>query len=472
MTSHTIYYSLPISLQNMVCSAYGLQQRSIRYGGGFRDRLRWLLSSDYSSREEIDRYQNVQLAALVHHAYETVPHYRQILDSYGLNPGEIQDQSDLKKLPILTKEDVVSKFDQLISRAFRKRSARKAKTSGTTGTALSFLTTRAAIEFQWAVWWRHRHRFGIEPGTKHLNFTGKPIAANSQQQPPFWRWNYPMSQALIGMQHISPSKVKPLIDFINSEKFAFFSGYPSLIHSFAALAEEAGLSISEKPGCIFLGAEGVDENQKSVIEEVTGAVVTDQYGFSEGCGNASRCEHGVYHEDWEFGLLEGVDAEVLPDGSQRARIVATGFANYAFPFIRYEVGDVGVWAPDDYCCPCGRNSRVLFRIEGRSEDYIVTPEGARIMRFDYIFKETTGVRMAQVVQRELGAILVRVVPRPDYSRSDNEKIVRMVRDCISPTIAVDIEVVKEIPSGRSGKFRPVVSELVPKLKATNGSGAT
>jgi phenylacetate-CoA ligase len=387
--------------------------------------------------------------------------------AYGVTPSDVTCRDDLQKLPILTKEDVVQAGSQLLSSNYPRREVRRAQTSGTTGTALSFLTTRKAIEFQWAVWWRHRSRFGIEPGTKHLNFTGKPVAANVQQHPPFWRWNYPMSQALIGMQHISASKVGALVDFINSERFTFFSGYPSLIHSFAALAEDERLTLTAGPKCIFLGAEGVDEQQRTVVENFTGAVVTDQYGFSEGCGNASRCEHGFFHEDWEFGVLEGTEGETLEDGRQRAKLVGTGFANYAFPFIRYEIGDIGIWAPKAFQCPCGRQGRVLLAIEGRSEDYILTPEGTQIRRFDYLFKDTQGVRVAQVVQRLPGSILIRLVPRPNYSQADNAKIFRMVRDWISPSLAVDIEVVTEIPRGPSGKFRPVISELDAQQNGRN-----
>lgn len=43
---------------------------------------------------------------------------------------------------------------------------------------------------------------------------------------------------------------------------------------------------------------------KSEIENVLNCKVTDQYGFAEGCGNASRCENDLFHEDFESGILE------------------------------------------------------------------------------------------------------------------------------------------------------------------------
>jgi phenylacetate-CoA ligase len=293
----------------------------------------------------------------------------------------------------------------------------------------------------------------------HVNFTGKRVVPQSQVTPPYWRWNWPMRQALINMQQITPAKAPAIVDFLRRGDFVFYSGYPSILHALALLMEEQGLSFTEAPSCIFLGAENVQDFQKRDLERTFGGRVTDQYGLSEGCANASRCEHDNYHEDWEFSLLECVDPQPSPGGGICGRIVATGFANDAFPFIRYETGDYGVWMPDDYRCPCGRQSRVIKAIDGRVEDYVVTPEGLRVMRFDYLFKETEGVKEAQVVQSRLGEIVIKIVPRARYTNADAALIVQGVRDWISPTLDVNIELVDHIERSASGKFRPVCSNI-------------
>ena len=58
--------------------------------------------------------------------------------------------------------------------------------------------------------------------------------------------------------------------------------------------------------------------------------------------------------------------------------MATGFTNTAFPFINYLVGDSATWAPPDFKCPCGRNSQVIYSIDGRNEDYVLASNGNRI----------------------------------------------------------------------------------------------
>jgi phenylacetate-CoA ligase len=102
---------------------------------------------------------------------------------------------------------------------------------------------------------------------------------------------------------------------------------------------------------------------------------------------------------------------------------------------------------------------VLERIEGRMDDFVVTPEGGRIMRFDYLFKDTPSVREAQVVQHRSGAITLRLARRPDYDTGTEAFLRGEVARWISPTLAVEFEYVDAIPRERNGKFRAVLSHL-------------
>lgn len=453
------YRMLPVPLQNLACSVYGFRERRVRLSRYFWDRYEWLLNTEGASPEQIRSYQDEQVARLIEHAYNTVPYYRRVMDERGLKPTDIASVQDLRKLPVVTKEDVLQNKEDFISRAFDRRQLVPRKTSGTTGTALRFFKSKEAVAFQWAVWWRHRTRFGFRPLTWHLNFTGRPAVPPSQASPPYWRWNLPMRQALISMQQLRADRIAELAKFVDSHRFPYFVGYPSFLHMFANLLEDQGIELKSHPYYVFLGAENTYDFQRETIERVLKTRVTDQYGFAEGAGNASKCEYDVYHEDWEFGVLECEDPTLMGDGSTRGKIVATGFSDYGFPFIRYEVGDTAVWAPPGYQCRCGRHSRVILRIEGRTEDYVITPEGMRVMRFGYLFKDTESIKEAQVVQREEGSIVIRLVKRETYSSFVEDHIRNQVRNWISPSLKVYFEYVDEIPRSSSGKFRAVVSEL-------------
>ncbi|MEZ4407171.1 MAG: hypothetical protein R3A52_11915 [Polyangiales bacterium] len=455
-----LYARLPIPLQNAACTAYGLRERRARYGPEFHRRLESLEASDRWSRGDIDAYQDEQVAALVRHAYQHVPFYRARMKALGLTPADVRSRADLPKLPILTKEDVRQNRAALVAVNADPRRLRHSHTSGTTGKSLQFEVTADSQAFQWAVWWRHRRRFGLRVGDLHANFMGKLVVPPSQSRPPFWRWNWAFHQALIPMQQVTPEKVRALVAFLEEHPFVFWSGYPSIHHALARAALDAGLTMRHPPRAIVTGAENLLEVQRRDLERFTGAVVADQYGFSEGCGNASQCaEAQRYHEDFEFSVLECVDPEPLPDGRTLGKIVCTGFSCWEFPFLRYEVGDWGVWSREDDPCPCGRHSRAIERVEGRADDYVLTPEGSRIMRFDYLFKDSHEVRECQVVQERLGEIVLRVVRRPGYSVADERALLDEVRRWISPSIEVRFDYVPVIAREASGKFRAVKSCL-------------
>ncbi len=453
-----VYPRLPIFLQNAACWYYGTKQARVRFGREFYQRLQELLESEKWSAAEIEAYQNEKLRALILHAYENVPYYRERWKNLKLSPTDIRSREDLPKLPILTKEDVRQNFDRLVSKKAPKHELIFRHTSGTTGKALHFYVTKPAIAFQWAVWWRHRIRFCVQPGAWHANFTGKRVVPLDQSTPPYWRWNKPLHQALLTMHHLTPDKISSVVEFLNSRDFEFYSGYPSIIHMLALHAAACGLILKSPPSAIFTGAENMLDFQRRDIQKLTGATLTDQYGCSEGCGNASHCPEFVYHEDFEFGILEGVE---LQPGNSAKSILCTGFSCDAFPFIRYEVGDTGVWDESGKPCPCGRRSKVMLRIDGRKDDYVITPEGTRIMRFDYVFKDVMNVKEVQIVQEQLGEITVRTVRRQGYGTKDEAEISREIERWISPTLKVRFEYVQEIERERNGKFRAVRSRLKP-----------
>jgi len=451
-----VYPRLPVFLQNAACWYYGKKEARLRFGPEFDRRLKELVDSEKWTSSEIEAYQNEKLRALIRYAYESVSYYRERWKSLKISPADIQCREDLAKLPVLTKEDVRQNFGRLVSEKVSRQELVFRHTSGTTGKALHFYVTKPSIAFQWAVWWRHRLRFGVEPGAWHANFTGKRVVPLGQQSPPYWRWNRPLHQALLTMHHLTPDKIASVLDFLEAQRFEFFSGYPSIIHMLALHATETGLILHSRPRAVFTGAENMLDFQRRDIQRFTGAILTDQYGCSEGCGNASQCPEFVYHEDFEFGIIEGVERE---PGTPAKSVLCTGFASNAFPFIRYEVGDNGVWQDEKVSCRCGRNSKVLLRIEGRTDDYVITPEGARIMRFDYAFKDALNVKEVQIVQEHLGEVIVRLVCRPDYTSKDESQISREIQRWISPRMTVRFEHVGEIERDANGKFRAVVSRL-------------
>jgi phenylacetate-CoA ligase len=457
-TLESIYRRLPIPLQQLACSLQGYSKARVRLGSRFLRKLEELSVSEWWTSAEIAAYQDERLRGLVRHAYQNVPFYRERMQDLSLVPSDIRGRDDLPKLPILTKEDVRRHCERLVADGVERRRLLPGFTGGTTGTALRFYSSPDTVAFQWAVWWRHRQRFGLSPEDWHVNFTGKLVAPSEQKHPPYWRWNVPMRQLLFGMQHLTAEKAPAFLDCLAHHAFPFWAGYPSIIHAFVQAAAEIGAPIPSPPRVVVTGAETLLAHQRRDIEQATGATLTDQYGLAEGCGNASQCAAGNYHEDFEFGILECVDGAPT-DGGRRGRVVCTGLADLDFPFLRYDVGDLAIFRDAPSRCPCGRESAVLTAIEGRADDAILTPEGLHISAFDYVFDDTPRVKECQIVQERPGAITVRVVKRPAYAQADEDFIRAEIARWISPSLVTHFEYPARIEREPNGKFRAVKSLL-------------
>ena len=459
----SIYKRLPVRVQSHACWLYGYNFARRTYNKDYYQKLEWLKESERWSTSEIEAYQNEELRKLIKEAYENVHYYRELMDRLKLKPSDVRNIYDLPKLPILKKEDIRNNLEKFVSKKTNKRDMLFRHTSGTTGKSLHFYTNKETETLQWAIWWRHRNRFGMTNDSQHVNFRAQLLTPADQEKPPFWRWVTPMKQVVINMAHLIPSKIEYIVDFLNQNYFEFYTANPSFIHILCATAIEKGLQLTTPPRIIFMGAENTLDFQKRCIEEFTGALITDQYGSMEGCANASQCENGLYHEDFELGAIECVDPESLSNGRYKGRIIGTGFKCHGFPFVRYEIGDIGTWQDPALKCQCGRHSKTMLGIEGREDDYVLTPEGRRISRFDWIFDDAQNCIEAQVVQEELGKIKVFIVRRAAYSSKDEKYILRQARKWISNSLEIEFVYVPEIERGPNGKFRLVKSVLRPPL---------
>ena len=454
-----IYENSPWWWQDVMVSVRGWLDKRARLGAFFWKKLAWLQKTQFWTKAEIANYQNHQLRELIDFVYENVPFYRERFDACGVKPEDIQTREDLKKLPVLTKEELIAGINagRFPAQSPATKGVIWCGTSGSTGKALRFCAEQEFEQWHWAVWWRHRMRFGVKPGDRFATFTGtrgKHVVPFGQKNPPFWRESFWTNQTVFGMQYITPQYVGAIVDKLNRENYAYYAGYPSIIASLAEFILEQGLELKRKPKVIFTGAERLQEKQREVMKKVFNCTITDQYGFTEGAANASRCECGNYHEDFEYGILE---VEPIEGNPEVGMVLGTGFSSKVFPLIRYKVGD--------YCemgektCPCGRHSRVFKAFEGRMEDKVVTREGAKISRIDYIFKNTVGIKEAQIVQEKVGEIIIRLVPRSANWEEDKRRLLENVHHCLGLTMEVKFEVVEELERTNTGKFKAVVSKL-------------
>lgn len=457
MKFYSLYSRMPIFIQNIMCSIFGYKEARVRFNQDFKIFLSQLNKTDLANLFEINQIKKKNLINSLLNAKKHIL-YKDIMLDISEDMINNDPFAVLSKLPVINKDDIRS-FD--ISK-IKKSDDIVLSTSGTSGKALSICKDKKSIAMQWAIWFRHRSRFNIKFKDLSVNFTGKPIVPSTQTKPPFWRYNAAQNQYFVSSQHINSENINDIVNFLNSIKPSFYSGYPSILSDLSRLALSKGLSlnIDSKPKVIFSGAENMYEHQQNIIEKWTDAVITDQYGLTEGNCNFSKCEHGYYHEDFEFCHLELDNVEILPDNSMKGHLIGTAFYNESMPLIKYNTGDIAVFSSPSFKCPCGRESRVILSVEGRADDYIITPDGRRVMRFGYLFRDTFEAIEAQVIQEKPKEIIIRTVLSGvgDYKNFET-KVEQQFNDHISQDMKLIFEYVDHIEKSPTGKFKAVLNKM-------------
>jgi phenylacetate-CoA ligase len=138
--------------------------------------------------------------------------------------------------------------------------------------------------------------------------------------------------------------------------------------------------------------------------------------------------------------------------------VVTDLTQSAFPYVRYDSGDIGALSPSP--CGCGMQTRILRGIEGRSDDLIITPRGRKVGRLSHVTKPGRGIQESQIVQTHVDRVVIRVVPAPDFDPTSMHDVVRVAHDLLGEEMRVDWEVVDRIPRTSRHKFKHVVRECV------------
>lgn len=453
MNLERVYLRLPVTLQHLACSLEGWRLQHSRFNADFSALLAEAEGRARLSDDEVIACRDERLHRFVQHAATTVPYYRRWFRQHGVDPQAIRTLDDLAVLPILTKAEVQQHYADFVSEAVPEKERIIAHTSGTTGGGLRFATTLSAVQQQWAVWWRYRRAHGLQPATWCGYFGGRSVVPLAQSQPPFWRYNYPGRQLMFSGYHLKPENPAAYVAELRRQQPLWLHGYPSLLALLAAYVLETNCDLGYQVCWITIGAENLLPQQAELIERAFGVRPRQHYGMAEAVANISECERGALHVDEDFAAVEFLPN---PHGAGH-KIIGTNFTNPALPLLRYDVQDLAVM--DDSSCACGRPGRIVSSIDGRQEDYIILPNGARLGRLDHIFKDLVNIQEAQIVQRQPGEMTIRVVRSRAYTAADEKMLLAETRQRVGGDLKISIEYVDRLERSRSGKLRFVVSEI-------------
>ena len=452
-----IYERLPIFAQNAACTVAGIQRAYTRYRPIFHRRLAELQGSVDLPLGELHKQQWTQLEKLVNRSRQFVPQYRDLPPASTASDPLEAIRETLAQIPALDKESYRENSQDFVASDIPNREILRGKTSGTTGTALPLYSTVSTVAAEYATVWRLRSAHGVGIQDHHLTFNGQLIVPVRQVNSPYWRSNYFQNQVLFSIYHMTVRNQEAYVNAIHSTKAVYVDGYPSALYQAAQMMLELGKPVPRgQLKAIFTSSESLLAYQREVIEEAFGARVWDRYGTAEFAVSMTACSERNLHVDMEFCIVE-VDVIEETEDYVRGPLLVTGLANNVTPFLRYRIGDSGTRLKRP--CPCGRAGDVFRDVDGRNDDFVITPEGQKIGRLDHIFKDQRDLIEAQIRQEHPDSIDVLFVPGSQYGPGSDQALTREIRSRLGETINIRLLPVDAIPREANGKFRAVKSSV-------------
>lgn len=439
-----IYERAPVCLQNLMCSVKGWEIKKRRYNTSFFLELENYERGVYKPEQELYNF----LLAIRY-----VPNYQYLIDDSLLiqsNDNKRGVYKFMQSLPIIDKNYVKEHFYDFVNTQYAGKQFLM-HTSGTTGGGLVFPYSVEMENKQWAVWWRYRRSHGIDLDTWCGWFGGRAIIPPLNKHYPFWRINYPGKQIMFSSYHLNESTVKYYHSEILKRKLTWLHGYPSSLTRIAFLIIDNGLSPIDNISIITTGGENLLDYQINMMRQAfPNALVRNHYGLSEGVANFSQNVNGDWIVDDDFCYVEFIP--VSDNNPNVCRIIGTGFSNLAFPLVRYDTGDIAIveWK---------NGIPIVKSIDGRKDDYISLPNGVKLGRLDFILKKQTCIKEAQIHQKQIDLIEIKVVKGNRYSLNDEKALLDEAYSRFGKNMKIDIVYVDKIERTKSGKLRFVISDI-------------
>lgn len=417
--------------------------------------------SQWFSKEEFTTYQTKKLREIILHAYINVPYYNELFSKINLRPEDFKSLSDLKKLPVLSKEDLKNNFIKLQAKNKNKFKPKLMSTSGTSGESLKFLADKPSNILEFVYYWRYWGWAGYRLDDRFAEFSSYYFMKKNKPSDLYY-FNRSTNRLLLNSLSISVNNAGLFVDIIRKYKPLFLKGLPSVLYYFALFLKERNINdLNFK--AIFTTGEMLLENQRNLIEKIFSCKIYDSYGHMERAIAISECPAGGMHINPEYGVLEPIEIQ-KQNGVKLAKVIGTSLHNYSMPLLRYEVGDL-VELEEEKRCACGREMPLVRRINGRQEDVIIRPDGGIVTTLFIVFNVIPDLEFGQIIQESIDEIVVKITKNDNFTKDKEEILLNYIRKFTGNDMKIYVDYVPKdsLITNNGNKFKKIVSKLDKKL---------
>ncbi|WP_304131947.1 phenylacetate--CoA ligase family protein [Mesonia mobilis] len=289
-------------------------------------------------------------------------------------------------LPILTKKDLQQPLKDRLSEGYSEKNVYVNKTSGSSGHPFVFAKDKFCHALTWSIIFDRFGWFGLDFNSSfQARFYGIPLDKIGYYKERLK--DKLASRYRFSIFDLSDKKLQSFLKEFYKKKFDYINGYTSSIVLFAKFLKRKNLILKEVCPTLkvcVVTSEMLLPDDKKLLENQLGIPVVNEYGASE----LDLLAYQNPNDEWvlnnESLYIEIVDENnrPLPYGSE-GKIIVTSLYNKAHPFIRYELGDVGVIS--EKSTP---KHQFLQKLTGRTNDVAKLPSGKVVpgLTFYYVTK--------------------------------------------------------------------------------------
>ncbi len=289
-------------------------------------------------------------------------------------------------LPIMTKKDLQKPLAERLSDGFSVKNVYINKTSGSSGDPFVFAKDKYCHALTWSTIFNRFGWFGMDFNSSlQARFYGIPLdfIGNTKERIKDFlshRYRFPIFD-------LSDAFLETVLVKFQNKKFDYINGYTSSIVLFAKFLRKKNLvltSICPSLKCCVVTSEMLFEEDKILMKKQFGVPIINEYGASELDIIAFQNTNNEWQVNSETLFVEILDEynNILPYGKE-GRIVITSLYNKAHPFIRYDIGDIGILDEKSSI-----KTPILKKLIGRTNDVALMPSGKKSpgLTFYYITK--------------------------------------------------------------------------------------
>jgi len=419
----------------------------------------------YRPLGEILARQQRRVRAIVRHAWESVPYYREAMDAAGLAPDDFRAAEDLALLPAATGDELAEAPRRFLSTRHPPERSLVLRGSGTTGRPKEVSYSTGALFIALAHGQRQREVLARFVGRRfgYREMTAQRSGSVGHQLRAFYEKHSWVPRAVeLTRAHLDLDRdfeaAARQIDHFRPDAIA---GYGSWLGAFFRWVYESGREM-HRPRVVWYGADRMPERDRVLLEGALGTPVLSTYQANEALRIAFQCElRQGFHLCLDDVALRVVRSDGRDAGpGETGEVVLSNLTNRATVLLNYRLGDlVTVGAAP---CACGRALPTIERIEGRTSDLLRLPGGGvrHPLSALHALQKVPGIVSLQFLQESRRELTLRAVPAADADwPTARAALERTLATLLGAEMAVTVERVAALERGPAGKVRTVISRI-------------